>query len=154
MVFLLRYSQIRKKTFPTIVELIYTIVESMSSKQSTNVKDFPARLAEALDTDEPAEISRRLGISYQAAKNYLEGRLPSAEVLIAIAEQSDYSLNWLLTGKGGKKVAASDGENASPDAQLTSELQLIVRRMVREEMAGKKGAPSFAIGGKREKKRA
>lgn len=134
----------------TTVESIYTIVETMSSKHSTNVKDFSRRLAESLGTDEPAEISRRLGISYQAAKNYLDGRLPSAEVLIAIAEQTDYSLNWLLTGSGAKKTAS---ENAERDS-LPREFELIIRRMVREEMAGKKGAPAFTIGTKKEKKQA
>ena len=123
----------------------------MSNPASTNVKKYIERLTEALGTTEPAEISRRLGISYQAAKNYLEGRLPSAEVLTLIAEQTDYSLNWLLTGGGSKKVAA---EKDAGDASLTGELQLIVRRMVREELSRKKGAPAFSIGGKKERKRA
>jgi transcriptional regulator with XRE-family HTH domain len=123
----------------------------MSNPASTNVKTYIERLIETLGSAEAAEISRRLGISYQAAKNYLEGRLPSAEVLALIAEQTDYSLNWLLTGRGAKKVAS---ENASGDAPLTGELQLIVRRMVREELSRKKGAPSFSIGAKKEKKRA
>lgn len=127
----------------------------MSSKRSTNVKDFSGRLAETLGTGEPAEISRRLGISYQAAKNYLEGRLPSAEVLIAIAEQTDYSLNWLLTGKGAKNTAAENApENTAETSPLSGELELMIRRMVRQEIAGKKGAPSFGIGGKKDRKRA
>ncbi len=123
----------------------------MSSIRSTNVKDFSGRLAETLGTGEPAEIARRLGISYQAAKNYLEGRLPSAEVLIAIAGQTDYSLNWLLTGKGAKKTA---DENTAETSPLSGELELMIRRMVREEIAGKKGAPSFEIGAKKDRKRA
>jgi transcriptional regulator with XRE-family HTH domain len=122
----------------------------MSNPSSTNVKKYIERLTETLQSAEPAEISRRLGISYQAAKNYLQGRLPSAEVLMLIAEQTDYSLNWLLTGNGAKKVAAED----AGDASLTGELQLIVRRMVRAELSRKKGAPAFAIGGKKEKKKA
>ncbi len=123
----------------------------MSNAASTNVKKYSERLSEALGTAEPAEIGRRLGISYQAAKNYLEGRLPSAEVLTLIAEQTDYSLNWLLTGSGPKKVAAEQDPGESPALR---ELELIVRRMVREELSRKKGAPAFSIGGKKEKKRA
>jgi transcriptional regulator with XRE-family HTH domain len=124
----------------------------MSNAPSTNVKKYVERLSETLGSAEPAEISRRLGISYQAAKNYLEGRLPSAEVLTLIAEQTDYSLNWLLTGQGAKKIAGEDGARDSPAMR---ELELIVRRIVREETTRKKGAPAFAIGGgKKEKKRA
>jgi len=123
----------------------------MSNAASTNVKKYIGRLTETLQSAEPAEISRRLGISYQAAKNYLEGRLPSAEVLALIAEQTDYSLNWLLTGKGAKKVA---GENDAKDSPAVRELELLVRRIVREELSRKKGAPAFTIGGKKERKRA
>jgi len=122
----------------------------MSNTASTFVKGFIARLKETLSTDEPAEIARSLGISYQAAKNYLEGRLPSAEVLTTIAEQTDYSLNWLLTGKGAKKIASEISAKESAEG----ELELVIRRMVREEISRKKGAPSFTIGGKKEKKRA
>jgi len=123
----------------------------MSNTTSTNVKKYIERLTETLQSAEPAEISRRLGISYQAAKNYLEGRLPSAEVLTLIAEQTDYSLNWLLTGKGAKKTAVEKDTGESPAMR---ELELVVRRMVREELTRKKGAPAFSIGGKKEKKRA
>ncbi len=123
----------------------------MSNAPSTNVQKYIERLTEALGTTEPAEISRRLGISYQAAKNYLEGRLPSAEVLTLIAEQTDYSLNWLLTGNGSKRVAAEKDVAESPAMR---ELELVVRRMVREELTRKKGAPAFSIGGKEKKKRA
>jgi transcriptional regulator with XRE-family HTH domain len=121
----------------------------MSNTASTFVKGFILRLKEALGTEEPAEIARGLGISYQAAKNYLEGRLPSAEVLTVIAEQTDYSLNWLLTGQGAKKTAA---ENTAED-HTPGELELIIRRMVREEISRKKGAPAFEIGGKEITKR-
>jgi transcriptional regulator with XRE-family HTH domain len=123
----------------------------MSNPSSTNVKKYVERLTETLQTSEPAEIGRRLGISYQAAKNYLEGRLPSAEVLAIIAEQTDYSLNWLLTGKGAKKVAA---ENDAGEPSAERELQLMVRRMVREEMSRKKGAPVIEVGEKKSRKRA
>ncbi len=123
----------------------------MSSTPSTIVKNFVARLKETLGTGEPAEISRKLGISYQAAKNYLEGRLPSAEVLTAIAEQTDYSLNWLLTGKGAKKTASEDRQENLPPP---GELELVIRHLVREEISRKKGAPAFEIGAKKEKKRA
>lgn len=125
----------------------------MPDGSSTFVKGYIARLKETLGSGEPAEIARTLGITYQAAKNYLEGRLPSADVLITIANKTDYSLNWLLTGKGAKKVAgASKGSN---DPLTTQGLELIIRRIAREEIAGqKKGSPVIKVGAKKEKKQA
>lgn len=124
----------------------------MSTPSSTFVKEYVERLKETLGTSEPAVISRLLGITYQAAKNYLEGRLPSADVLITIAEKTDYSLNWLLTGKGAKKIAIEAKGN---QPALPHEFELIIRRMVQDELAGgKKGAPVIKVSPKKEKKRA
>ncbi len=84
----------------------------MSSKELTKIKknDFVERFVEVCSTSEPAEISRLLNISYQAARNYLDGRYPEANVLLTIAEKTSYSLHWLLTGKGEK--IADDKENS------------------------------------------
>jgi len=72
----------------------------MSSKlTSVNSPTFADRLKAACGTQEPAEIARRLGVSYVTVKNYLEGRLPAADVLITIARTTGVSLNWLLTGE-------------------------------------------------------
>ena len=73
---------------------------NMSTIVETKVEDFAARLAVACKTSEPAEIARLLEVTYQTAKNYLDGRLPAAEVLITIAVKTEVSLNWLLTGEG------------------------------------------------------
>jgi hypothetical protein len=66
---------------------------------------FIVRFVEVCGTSEPAKIQRLLDISYQAAKNYLQGRLPDSYVLRTLAERTPYSINWLLTGKGEKLVA-------------------------------------------------
>lgn len=93
----------------------------MSSPSIKKSKDdgFAARFVEACGTHEPAEISRFLGISYQAAKNYLEeGRYPKAEILIVIAERTGCSIYWLLTGKGKKFIDLSgDGDTPLPPGQ-------------------------------------
>jgi hypothetical protein len=65
-------------------------------------KDFVERFVEICGTSEASEISRLLDISYQAARNYLGGRLPEAFVLLSIAEKTPYSIHWLLTGRGEK----------------------------------------------------
>lgn len=78
-------------------------MSSKDVKVKLNV-GFIKRFTEMCGTSQPAEIARLLNISYQAAKNYLQGRLPDPNVLISIAEQTPYSIHWLLTGKGEKFV--------------------------------------------------
>lgn len=83
---------------------------------------FIERLAEVCGTSEPAKIQRLLDISYQAAKNYLQGRLPDSYVLRTIAERTPYSINWLLTGVGDKFVSSHVQEDTPLSARQIREL--------------------------------
>lgn len=76
----------------------------MSRRSSTIVEDlnFIRRFAEVCGTTKPAEVARLLDISYQAAKNYLSGRIPNPYVLRSISEITSYSIHWILTGEGEK----------------------------------------------------
>ena len=99
----------------------------MSRRKSTNYEnnDFVERLVEVCGTSKPAEMSRMLDISYQAAKNYLQGRLPDSSVLLTISERTPYSIHWLITGEGKKFVEnglEKDGEI------FTDEIRAFVRR--------------------------
>ena len=40
------------------------------------------------------------GVNYRTLRNYIDGRMPSAEFLISIHETLEVSIDWLLTGKG------------------------------------------------------
>lgn len=63
------------------------------------------RFIEVCGSDEPAHIKQLLNISYQAARNYLKDkRVPKTEILLAVAENTPYSIHWLLTGEGNKYV--------------------------------------------------
>ena len=62
--------------------------------------EFQDRLARIFDFGTMAEIARRLDLPHATIRNYFGGRLPSPEVLIKIADATNVSLNWLLTGKG------------------------------------------------------
>jgi hypothetical protein len=75
---------------------------SSINNEGQKLSEFGERFAEACGTAEPARIQRLLNVSYQAAKNYLHGRMPDARVLITIAERTPYSIHWLLTGQGDK----------------------------------------------------
>lgn len=99
----------------------------MSSKKSKNLKNFSfkERFIEVCGSNQPTEIAQLLKISYQAAKNYLQGRLPDTKVLTVIAEKTPYSLNWLLTGEGEKFIKPS----LNQDTLLLADQ---IRTMVRE----------------------
>jgi len=99
----------------------------VNTKNVEQEKDtFVSRFIEVCGTSEPAKIQRLLDISYQAAKNYLQGRLPDSSVLRTVAERTPYSLNWLLTGKGEKFVSEDPAEN-------TPLLAHQIRDLVRKE---------------------
>lgn len=91
-----------------------------------NNKDFTDRFIEVCGSAKPGDIQRLLNISYQAAKNYVEGRLPSTEVLIAIAHRTPYSIDWLLTGRG-KKFADTVVPVNTPLS--TDQMETFVRRI-------------------------
>jgi hypothetical protein len=99
----------------------------MSNKISTKVstETFVERFIDLFETNQPAEIQRKLGIDYQSAKNYLGGRKPKAEVLELIAEKTGVCINWLLSGKGPKFLP--DSVETSPDllSKVLSEISEI-----------------------------
>lgn len=84
--------------------------------------NFVTRFTEVCGTSEPAKIQRLLDISYQAARNYLQGRLPDSYVLRIIAERTPYSINWLLTGKGEKLISANVREDTPLSARQIRDL--------------------------------
>jgi len=100
----------------------------MSRATSRSIKniEFIDRFVEACGTAEPAKIQRLLNISYQSAKNYLQGRLPKPEILILIADRTSCSIDWLLTGRGKKFADESAGQGAP---LLTGQIEAFVRRI-------------------------
>jgi len=98
----------------------------MSSDKSTIVEniEFIERFIEVCETDKPVEIKRLLNISDQAARNYLAGRFPTPEILITIAEQTPFSIHWLLTGQGKKFV---DSAYEKHTRILSDEMRLAIR---------------------------
>ncbi len=97
------------------------------------------RFIETCGSAKPSEVQRLLNISYQAAKNYLSGRLPNATVLLAIADRTPYSIDWLLTGRGKKFI---DEAMPAGTPLATGEMETFVRRICVEvvnEMAERSG---------------
>jgi hypothetical protein len=84
------------------------------------------RFIEVCGSEEPVFIKQLLKISYQAARNYVNGRLPTTEILVAIAEYTPYSIHWLLTGQGDKFVGARRVEDTQ---LLTGAMRASVREV-------------------------
>ena len=99
----------------------------MSSRKAKIIENssFIARFIEVCNSSQPNDIARLLNISYQAAKNYLQGRLPDTKVLITISEKTDYSVTWLLTGKGDKFINDSIDQDT---LLLSDKMRAIVRQ--------------------------
>ena len=91
--------------------------------------NFIERFVEVCGTSEAVKIQRLLDISYQAAKNYLQGRLPDSYVLRTIAERTPYSINWLLTGQG-EKLVSGGSLHRTEDTPLTAGQ---IRDLIRSE---------------------
>ncbi len=113
-----------------------------SAKQEKNkIISFSARFAEACGTSEAAKIQRLLNVSYQAARNYLNGRLPDPHVLMTIAERTPYSIHWLLTGKGEKFSTVTSQDDIPILARQISELiRQECREAVNEALMSKNGS--------------
>lgn len=105
----------------------------MSSKNSSisEKNSFVERFIEVCGTSQAVEITQLLNISYQAAKNYLQGRFPETKVLKTISEKTPYSINWLLTGEGEKFVRPPAAEDTAP---LTDQMRAFVRQICLEVM--------------------
>lgn len=71
--------------------------------------DFAARFREIFSGLTNAEIARRCRVQQSAIGNYQKAeRLPTADVLLQIGRATGVNLNWLLTGKGSRRVEMGD----------------------------------------------
>ncbi|HYE72587.1 MAG TPA: helix-turn-helix domain-containing protein [Blastocatellia bacterium] len=83
--------------------------------------EFGARLREAFGNAKNAEIARRLGVSEPAVKNYMEGRVPPSDTLVKIADLTNCSLHWLLTGEGMKTIETNNGTSLEKPLEVGDE---------------------------------
>lgn len=81
-----------------------------------------------------ADIARRLSLPHATIRNYFGGRLPSPEVLILIANETNVSLNWLLTGKG--EVYVGDPKGIDIGSLIEKRVAEIVDRKLSERLDG------------------
>jgi transcriptional regulator with XRE-family HTH domain len=87
---------------------------------------FPQRLSEAFGFATMADIARRIGVPHATIRNYFQGRMPAPDVLIKIANETNVSLNWLLSGTGPMYV--SGREPLDFDKMLERRIEEILER--------------------------
>lgn len=87
---------------------------------------FSNRLMEACEAKTIADLARKLQVPHPTARNYVkEGRLPAADILLRIKEETNVSLDWLLTGEGPKFIA-EDAFSGLP-AHLRNEVKKVAK---------------------------
>ena len=107
---------------------------------------FTERLKYAFDNASMADIARRIDVPHATIRHYFQGRMPSPEVLIKIANQTHVSLNWLLTGSGETFVDIREG--LYPDDILERRVTEIVDRKLADLGLGysRVGRPAWMRG--------
>ena len=73
-----------------------------------SVPAFTRKLREVV-ADEPKAFAYDLGLSLSAVYNYLNGRIPSTEVLFRIARHSGRPMEWFLEGENEALTIEQNG---------------------------------------------
>jgi phage repressor protein C with HTH and peptisase S24 domain len=75
---------------------------------------FRDRLAQVIGEEEPYPWAERIGIGKSTfAGIWRKGAMPQTKTLLKIAQNTDISVNWLLTGRGPQRLDLSKtGENS------------------------------------------
>jgi CI repressor-like protein len=108
--------------------------------------EFVERFIDACGTSEPAEIQRLLNLPYQTVRNYLGGRLPKAEKLLLISEQTSCSIDWLLTGQGTRWVESARRQHTPlPTGQMEAFVRRICVEILTEMTEQPKAAEPFSV---------
>jgi transcriptional regulator with XRE-family HTH domain len=75
-----------------------------------------ARRLREVVADEPKAFAYDIGVSLSALYNYLNGRVPSTEVLYRIAQYTGRPMEWFLAGPdpAAMQFMAEAGRNGTP----------------------------------------
>lgn len=84
-----------------------------------------------------SEIASKLGVANSAITNYLQGRIPDAATLEKIADFTNCSIHWLITGKGSRRIV-DDRDTALLNVEALKDL---IRDVVRDEISQQAAEP-------------
>jgi repressor LexA len=109
--------------------------QSQQIVDKADTPSFGLRFREAFGGISNKEIAERLGVSKSAVTNYIEGRIPSAEMLTKISDLTSCSIHWLITGEGFKVIGPSTALNSVQDEiELQQYAKELLKRVL--EVAG------------------
>ena len=92
------------------------------------------RIALAVGKMSGLAFSKKCGFSDSLLRKYLEGSIPGADKLVAIADAAGVSVEWLATGRGEMRPGtAPAGTGAGIDTALMEEIARAIEAAVREE---------------------
>lgn len=105
--------------------------------------DFHERLSQVSDfyrLKSTSDFAKKIGISHQAASNYIKGKQqPTLEVIAKISQAfSAISADWLLTGEGPMLKDGTPAEPKAPQSAGTSSEELKLRiqnELLKEQLA-------------------
>ena len=93
----------------------------MTSVPHEDSQGFSQRLREAMQGRSIREFASSASMSAGTLHNYLNDEsLPTLDKLIALANTSDVSLNWLATGRGPRQRSMTSDEYAGGSAFISS----------------------------------
>jgi transcriptional regulator with XRE-family HTH domain len=75
--------------------------------------NFVAERLREVVADEPKAFAYDIGVSLSAVYNYLNGRIPSTDVLYRIARHTGRPMEWFLEGNNADLEMTRDGNGQS-----------------------------------------
>ncbi len=101
---------------------------------------FAYRLQKLFEFASIAEIARRIGAPHATVRNYFQGRMPAPEILIKIANETNVSLTWLLTGRGRMFIGGT------PAIDLNRIVEMKIEEIIEKKLAGQMNAAVQDLG--------
>lgn len=84
-----------------------------------------SRLKQVIGDESVSAFSRRCGVSEAGLRSYVnDGRMPSIDKALAIAQAGGVTLDWLATGRGPKTQAELRALQAAPSPASVAALDL------------------------------
>ena len=81
------------------------------------------------------KIAKICGVTQQAVNRYYrKGILPNYDAMLRIAKYADVSMEWLLTGKGPKELAATEAREAKALYEVDATINIITSAEYKERL--------------------
>ena len=82
--------------------------------------NFVAERLREVVADEPKAFAYDIGVSLSAIYNYMNGRIPSTEVLFRIARYTGRPMEWFLEAEGSTEQIERSGASGGSDIRAVA----------------------------------